>query len=702
VGLNYPQLAEKDNTRSEAIDLTSYTFAKGCGICHPGGGPLEYDREGNRYDEYAENPKNNIISGDDNNFDGDYFQSKWAQSGVVEADCLLCHLKDYNIDARTEQIQSMNFRWSAVAGAGFADVKKTVAEGKIPEISYDLSLFDKNGKVTLPILREVQNRNCLFCHRESDWKKGGASFRARTDVHTRAGLRCTDCHVSAREASDPRIRGREVHQFGKGDNPDGFGRPDLNNSMRTCQDCHITGEMNAPIIKHRGLPPSHFDKIACQTCHIPRRMVRPIEIQDSTVFNPGARIPDPKRVWSFYGPDLKPFNFTGESSTYFDEIYPYFSFTPVIGRYKEKLYPLNRAYTIWMGIETQGQSGLNQVLMKELFLMWKQHTENPETDFPKLKEIKDDNQDGLPEVNRVEEIQALIFEVTAILKKRGRLSGRDKVVFVDCSQYTSDGVTWKALAKKPYEQSPYGSVFKLSHDITPAANALGAGGCKDCHSMESDFFFKDILVRPFNSDGQPEYQKNYEVMGYSVFAVWFMNFHHQVLKPAIFWIVIGGAIFGIFFYIIRLPSLRSNPIRRFATVERTIYFSALFLFGMQIIIGLTSFSATPFTAEALDKIQIFHKYLGYFLILNYIAVLVLWLKEKNSDVLHKILTICFLLIVIFTIVIRLLSLFNNDINYKLISNGLTHNAVFIASVIILAGICRIWKKKDKDASYSSH
>jgi len=88
-----------------------------------------------------------------------------------------------------------------------------------------VSLFDENGKLTLPILREVQNKNCLFCHRESDWKKAGASFQAR------AGVRCIDCHVSARKSSDSRISGRDIHNFGKGDNPErstlGFNCPDI-------------------------------------------------------------------------------------------------------------------------------------------------------------------------------------------------------------------------------------------------------------------------------------------------------------------------------------------------------------------------------------------------------------------------------------------------------------------------------------------
>ncbi len=605
----------------------------------------------------------------------------------------MCHLMDYDNGKRKEQIQSLNFRWSAVAGAGFANVSGSVAKGETPEVSYNPALFDENGKVALPMVREVQNKNCLFCHRESDLKKAGASFRARTDVHIRAGLRCMGCHKAAPNSSDPEIGGRETHEFAKGDNPEGFGRKDLDNSMKTCRDCHLTGEMNAPIIEHRGLPPSHFEKIACQTCHIPQRHVKSIIVQDSTVFNPGARIPDSKRMWSFYGPDIGPWNSTGEYATYPEELFPLFSFHPTIGRYKGKLYPMNRAYTIWMGIETEGKGWLNQVFTKELVSMWKQHAAEPDTVFPRLKEIRDDNGDGFPEVNRLEEIQALIAEVTEMLNKRKRLSANEKVVFVDGSLYTSDGMTWRSFPdQEPHEISPYGSVFKLSHDITPARNALGAGGCNDCHGSDSNFFFRDAMLKPFNREGKPIYQKNADLMGYSPLALRFMIFHHRVLKPLTFWFAIGIGIVAMFLYIVRLPSLRSNPVRRFTTVERTIYFSALFLFGIQILIGLANFSAIPFTSDTIGKINIAHRYLGYLLFFNFLAVFVVWTKEKNGDIIHKTISAAFLLAII-PIPIVCIMLGNEDTNFGLIANGLMHDAAFIASIVLTAGIFRIWKKR---------
>ncbi|MFO7971724.1 MAG: hypothetical protein R6U40_08235, partial [Desulfobacterales bacterium] len=86
-------MARKNNESPLEIDFTSFIFTYKCGVCHPGGGAAEYDRNGNRYDQFAADPKKGIISGGENNLDGDYFKSNWAESDVLEADCLICHLK---------------------------------------------------------------------------------------------------------------------------------------------------------------------------------------------------------------------------------------------------------------------------------------------------------------------------------------------------------------------------------------------------------------------------------------------------------------------------------------------------------------------------------------------------------------------------------------------------------------------------------
>ncbi len=387
-----------------------------CSVCHPGGGPAEYDRNGNRYDAFAYDPKNGIVSGGANHLDGDYFKAKWAESGVIEADCLICHLKDYDMKKRNAQVKAFNFRWAATAGAGFGEVEGSVMEGGTPKVAYNPFMFQKDGKVILPVIKEVQNKNCLFCHYGSDWKKRGSSYNYRTDVHIRAGLRCTDCHLTGRYAEDPRIKGKEEHQIGKGDDPGDFVRDDMDNTIRQCEDCHMKGILNAPIPRHNGFPPLHFERISCQTCHIPWRQVKAALVQDASLFNSSHRIvPPAKRIWNFYGPDITPWNYYGFERGYPEGLQPFFKYRPVLGKYKDKIYPLNRVYTLWIGIKTDGEKGINQPYMKDVFLMWKKHLADPEKVYPELRVVNDDNRDGFPEVNRPVEIKALLAAVTACL-----------------------------------------------------------------------------------------------------------------------------------------------------------------------------------------------------------------------------------------------------------------------------------------------
>ncbi len=123
------QLAKVENDNEDQIDLTSFTFLserlgqydskfdpsesyrRPCGTCHPGGGILELDREGKRYDKQL--LKEPSLAEELN---GDYYQSKWDQTGVIEADCFICHLQNYNYLDRREQIRMLNFNSLSICG----------------------------------------------------------------------------------------------------------------------------------------------------------------------------------------------------------------------------------------------------------------------------------------------------------------------------------------------------------------------------------------------------------------------------------------------------------------------------------------------------------------------------------------------------------------------------------------------------------
>lgn len=512
----YNYLSPRENEQAVTMDLTSYSIlAKGCGQCHPGGGSAEYDRAGRRYDHWMADPASGFTSGGPNNLDGDYYKARWTESGVLEADCLICHLPAYQFTQRKAQIAEHNFRWAAAAGSGLAQVSGSVKSSVPVTVTYDPKRFDAEGKLSLKMAREPQNKVCLECHAQPGWKKRGANFSPRTDVHLRAGMRCVDCHPAGKSATDPRIHGHEEHQFGKGDDPGGNVRNDLDNTLVSCAGCHDTGRRGAPRAVHKGLPRLHLERLACQTCHIPERTIMPASVQASDVFNSDARIPGTvKRLWTFYGTDATYRNHYGILDMAGYDQKPTEAFRPVYVKYKGKIYPANRLHTAWPAIETEGKPGLMQPKMDDVYRMWTEHRQDP-TRFPELARITDDTDDGTLEVNRPEEIDALIAAVTRLLKEIGWPLENSRVVWVQNERVYTSGTEYRSLPKHEYEASPYGNVHTYNHDVYPARAALGAGGCGDCHSAGSPFFFGAVLERPFGPDGQPVWITQSAMLGYT-------------------------------------------------------------------------------------------------------------------------------------------------------------------------------------------
>lgn len=589
----YRQLAAKTNASARVIDMTSFEFVTAtCGNCHPGGGPLEFDRAGNRYDAWMRNPASGFSSGGDNRFDGDYFKARWSETGVIEADCLLCHLPEYNFKKRNEQLAKLNFKWAATEGAGFGHVIGAVASNQTPQVAYDSSRFDPDGNVLVHIAPEPRNETCLNCHAKPNWKKRGASFSARTDVHIAAGLRCVDCHAAGSKAADPRIRGREVHQFGKGDCPSGWVRNDLDDTVRSCEECHLKGWNNAPRASHAWLPPLHMEKLSCQACHIPNRTVKSALVQASDVFNPAPYITPPgKRIWTFYDQEMGFWNHYGELESFTTRDQPTDITRPTLFTYKGKIYPGNRVHSMWVGYEEQGKPGLNQLFMKDFFTMWKQHRDSGGTNYPQLAAIKDDNGDGTLEVNRPEEIDALLAATKEYLTKTGfPLEGRRLVWVCDDRAWYSSKES-KLLPKLQHEATPYASVFKFSHDVAPARAALGAGGCTDCHASNSKFFDRAVLLAAFSpEDGKPRWTPNYTMLGYPKWAVRLGAFREATLKPVIY------ALLALLVGLLIIVGLREIAVRhQVATPQIVSTLAWLALAGL--VVGGIIVARTPDLAE---------------------------------------------------------------------------------------------------------
>jgi hypothetical protein len=493
----YRYLSPKQNTSPKTMDMTSFSFiTAGCGKCHPGGGSAEYDRNGNRYDQFMK--EKGYAPGGDNDFDGDYYQARWTETGVLEADCMICHQPGYDFSERKKQLTNLNFRWAPTAAAGWAVVTGSIQKNGPVKTVYNTSLFEADGKISPHIVREPRNNTCLACHAQPGWKKRGANFSERTDVHLRAGLKCVDCHPAGSKALDSRINEREMHQIAKGDDPGGQVRNDLDNTMLDCEYCHTNGHLGAPITRHTWLPPLHLDNIACQTCHIPQRTVKPAQVQAGDVFNPGTKIPS-KHLWTFYGPDMLYYNHYGNMGMMGFNDKPTDPFPPLLARYKGKIYPVNRVHSAWPAIEIEGKPGLMQPKMGDIYQMWTTHFKDP-AKYPELSKITDDNNDSVIEVNRAEEINALINAVTNMLRGINYPMEGKRVVWAMDDRVYYSGKEYRTISKEEWEASAYGNVHKYNHDVYPAKTALGVNGCTDCHSTDSRFFAK-VIQYPFDEQG---------------------------------------------------------------------------------------------------------------------------------------------------------------------------------------------------------
>lgn len=189
-----------------------------------------------------------------------------------------------------------------------------------------------------------------------------------------------------------------------------------------------------------------MEKLSCQACHIPWRAVKAALVQASDVFNPAPHIEPPgKQIWTFYDQEMKFWNHYGELTTFTAKDQPTTITRPTLFRYKGKIYPGNRVHSTWVGYEEADRPGLNMLFMRDFFSMWKAHRDSAGKEYPMLSAIADDNGDGVPEINRPEEIDAILAAVTAHLAAtKFPLVGKTLVWVMDDRAYTS-GTAFRTL-----------------------------------------------------------------------------------------------------------------------------------------------------------------------------------------------------------------------------------------------------------------
>jgi len=199
-------------------------------------------------------------------------------------------------------------------------------------------------------------------------------------------------------------------------------------------------------------------------------------------------------------------------------------------------------HSAWPAIYTPGKPGLHQPRMKDIYDMWMAHKADNSV-YPELVNIKDDNEDLIPELNRAEEIDGFIAAVTKCLINKDYDLSERKVVWVNNDRMYFSSTEFETLPKEDWEASPYASVYKYSHDVFPAKAGLGATGCTDCHSFNSSFMFAQTLQYPFDENGNPVTIPQYKRLGISGFMAATGAIRESIVKPVFYFVLAAFIIY---------------------------------------------------------------------------------------------------------------------------------------------------------------
>ena len=514
------RLAAKSNKDPGQIDLAAYDWIGGgklnpakkikspaCGWCHPGGGPLEYGRT----PEGRADLSRNLIqaeTGGRNPLDGDFSsratpdgRSHFRESGVVEADCLICHLPGYRMEARNEQLAARNYRWAAAAGAGLGRIRGAVFTHTDPQagpgdprfsdgswnfatrpvVTYgwnDRKLFTAEGKLGGGLVsKDVGAKNCLQCHGEGDWKNTGTINAAPHDAHAKAGLSCTDCHPLVGKTAEERLS----HQIAKGSYPQTNVRDDLDGvGMKSCLGCHKEGQYRPT---RPGMPKAapdperihsekfpkaifHTSFITCTACHATDRPARGMALLDLSAGEERGYTADAYRTVAW------PDDYGTKSPAPWQ---PWIARAPGGKGYDEAYLPHLPKRIQWFGERTAGGARpipLRHVEKAFLGLKGTSAVETLRTDGAKVK---------IRAVLTDEEVARMI----AALTKAGF---RDVVYLADRLYEISGG---KLIAGK--QMIPVDS-YPVAHGVVPIEGKAAFGargkpdGCRDCHDKDAPFF----------------------------------------------------------------------------------------------------------------------------------------------------------------------------------------------------------------------
>jgi len=454
---------------------------------------------------------------------------RWKLSGKLDIDCMVCHSNDrqYSMEVWSKQIEDQNFAWAptAASGLGFVDGKvsglpddfdpaKTEenARHKLPTTTYATGRVNNEKKVFFDVVRRPNDNACYYCHSHQQVGPAAApEWIGDEDVHLKAGLTCADCHRNDLEHHTVRGYEGEVHPTGQ------------SVAALSCRGCHMEGEdagrLGAPLPKHAGLPPLHFEKLSCTACHSGSS---PTE-QASAVLTAMA-----------HGLGLP-------SHDYSENMVPGVV-EPVLKRDGQMLYPYRMTWPAFWGSLYEGQlkplapEEVQTALRNTLRVRRGQTLKETLLDVKLTKDEKlavlGESRAGVAEAELTEEEKAKLAErigqkareefQTKLAKGLGELKGILKQPGAE-PVYVAGGKAYRLAADDKPEvfeheaAEPY--AWKLAHDVRPARQSLGVGGCFDCHQTGAPIFEARVTAISPVLDDQLKTYAMYELAAFDKFKL---------------------------------------------------------------------------------------------------------------------------------------------------------------------------------------
>jgi len=390
-------------------------------------------------------------------------------SGKLEINCLACHNGHFGQDQggvtgyAVQVSVKQNYRWAAAASCEFASVKGSAADmseaydpfmpegdDKEPQVVYREDAFDADGQVLFDIVREVPNERCYYCHSDvyfTSEEGHNEKWACEEDVHVKAGLTCVDCHRNGVEHDIVRGYPGEV--------------ADSNNPLvatTTCESCHLpegsgvpeAGRLGAPVPKHVGLPPVHFERLTCTACH-------------------SGPWPGDQTVWA---KTSRAHRLGTPSVNKAEEMLPHIV-APVFAEENGKIRPHKMIWPAYWATLVDGEVRPVTLDVAEQAVkgVFEELELPPDGDWPGIS--TEQVAEALTALNAVVDGNAVYVAGGSLYRLANDANG-----VVEEADHS---------AGKPY-------MWPVAHTVRPAAQSLGIRYCTDCHATNSPLFFGSVVV----------------------------------------------------------------------------------------------------------------------------------------------------------------------------------------------------------------